>query len=175
MGLIMLQVFRVSGSGPVIVVDPRSSMRALAKQLGASHVLDPKTDDVRRRVKELTDGNGVDIGVEAAGIQETLDLTSDLVRMEGKLEVFGFHQGEPRLVPWGYWNWMAFQIVNGHTRSSHIYVEGMKLGLELLEAGKLNMKPLVTHTFVLDEINHAFEVAASKQEGFVKGVVTFGP
>lgn len=173
MGLIMLQVFRISGSGPVIVVDPRESMRSLAKELGAEHVLNPHTEDVRTMVKELTDGKGVDIGVEAAGIQETLDLTTDLVRMEGKLEVFGFHQGEPRTVPWGYWNWMAFQIVNGHTRSSHIYVEGMKLGLELLEAGKLNMKPLVTHTFALSDINKAFEVASSKQEGFVKGVVKF--
>jgi L-iditol 2-dehydrogenase len=175
MGLIMLQVFLTSGAGTVIVVDPRESMRSLAKSLGASYVMNPKTEDVRARVKELTGGKGVDIGVEAAGIQETLDLTGDLVRMEGKLEVFGFHQGEPRSVPWGYWNWMAFQIVNGHTRSGHIYVEGMKLGLQLLESGKLNMKPLVTHQFSLDEINKGFEVASSKREGFVKGVVAFGP
>ncbi len=106
-------------------------------------------------------------------MQETLDRASDLVRMEGKLEVFGFHQGERRLVPWGYWNWMAFHIINGHTRSGHIYVEGMRLGLQLLEAGKLEMKSLVTHRFRLDEINHAFEVASQKKEGFVKGIISF--
>ena len=115
----------------------------------------------------------MDIGVECAGRQQTLDLAGNVVRMEGKLEVFGFHQGEPRAVPWGYWNWMAFQIVNGHVRSAHIYVEGMRQGLGLLEAGRLNMEPLVTHRFPLAEINRGFEVAASKQEGFVKGVISF--
>ncbi len=97
----------------------------------------------------MTGGKGVDIGVEAAGSQATLDLVGQVVRMEGKLEVFGFHQGAPRQVPWGWWNWMAFQIVNGHVRSAHIYVEGMRQGLTLLEAGQLNMKPLVTHRFAL--------------------------
>jgi threonine dehydrogenase-like Zn-dependent dehydrogenase len=93
--------------------------------------------------------------------------------MEGKLEVFGFHVGEPRAVPWGFWNWMAFQIINGHVRSSSIYVEGMKIGLGLVEAGKLDMRPLVTHRFPLRDINHAFEYATKKPEGFVKGVIAF--
>jgi L-iditol 2-dehydrogenase len=54
-----------------------------------------------------------------------------------------------------------------------VYVEGMKIGLGLLESGKLVMKPLVTHRFSLNEINKAFETAAAKHEGFVKGVIAF--
>ncbi len=171
MGLIMLQVFEARGVGMLIAVDARESVLALARSLGASHTMNPGKTDVRKAVKELTSGSGVDIGVEGAGTQTTLDLTADVVRMEGKLEVFGFHQGEPRSVPWGFWNWMAFQIVNGHTRSPHVYVEGMRIGLQMLEAGTLAMDPLVTHRFPLSEINHGFEVACAKQEGFVKGIV----
>lgn len=173
MGLIMLQVFRIAGAGLLIAVDTRDSILDLARKLGATHTLNAKSENVRAVVKDLTGGKGIDIGVEGAGIQQTLDLTTDLVRMEGKLEVFGFHQGEPRKVNWGYWNWMAFDIVNGHTRSGNIYVEGMKLGLQLLESGKLDMTSLVTHRFPLREINRAFDVASSKQEGFVKAVITF--
>ena len=124
-------------------------------------------------MKSLTDGKGVDIGVEAAGIQATLDLTSKLVRMEGKLEVFGFHQGGLREVDWAFWNWMAFQIVNGHTRSQDVYVEGMRIGIGMIENGSLDMKPLVTHTYSLDNINQGFEDASAKLEGFVKGVISF--
>lgn len=171
MGLIMLQVFKSAGAGVLIAVDARESILKLAKSLGATHVLNPKTSDVKKSIQDLTGGKGVDIGVEAAGRQETLDLTTDLVRMEGKLEVFGFHQGEPRRVNWGYWNWMAFQIVNGHTRSGSIYVEGMRIGLAMLERGALNMQPLVTHRFSLDRINEAFTVASKKEDGFVKGVI----
>ncbi len=173
MSLIMLQIFRARGVGMIIAVDTRESVLELARQLGATHLINPKKQDSVAAVKELTGGAGVDIGVEAAGSQATLDLVGQVVRMEGKLEVFGFHQGAPRQVPWGWWNWMAFHIVNGHVRSSHIYVEGMRQGLGLLEAGELNMKPLVTHRFRLEEINAGFETAAAKREGFVKGVITF--
>lgn len=173
MGLIMLQVFKVRGAGLLIAVDARDSMLQLAKKLGATHCFNAAKNDVVREIKNLTADKGVDIGVEAAGKQVTLDLTAKLVRMEGKLEVFGFHQGEPRLVNWGFWNWMAFQIVNGHSRSAHIYVEGMRLGLELLESNKINMSELVTHRFSLNEINDGFQLAVDKPDGFVKGVIVF--
>ena len=173
MALIMLQVFKARGVGKIIAVDTRDNVLTLAKTLGATHAINAKGDDPVRAVKELTDGRGVDIGVEAAGTQATLDLVGNLVRMEGKLEVFGFHQGAPRLIPWGWWNWMAFTIVNGHVRSAQTYVDGMHKGLAMLEAGKLAMKPLVTHRFRLDEINTAFETAAAKPEGFVKAVIAF--
>lgn len=173
MGLIMLQVFKVRGVGLLIAVDTRESILEMARKLGATHTLNPRQVDVKKTVHDLTNGRGVDVGVEAAGLQETLDLTTDIVRMEGKLEVFGYHQGEPRRVNWAHWNWMAFQIINGHVRSPSIYVEGMRIGIGLLESKKLNMDLLVTHRFPLEKINHGFELASSKQEGFVKGVITF--
>lgn len=174
MGLIMLQVFKARGAGRVIAIDRRQSALDLAERLGASHtLLAEDADEVIAEVKSLTNGRGVDIGVEAAGIQATLDLTSQIVRMEGKLEVFGFHQGGLRQVDWAYWNWMAFEIVNGHTRTQDVYVEGMRIGIRMIENGMLDMEPLVTHTYSLDDINKGFEDASAKREGFVKGVISF--
>ena len=174
MGLIMLQVFKARGAGLLIAIDRRRSALDLAERLGATHtILADEPEEVIDEVTSLTDGKGVDIGVEAAGIQATLDLTSKLVRMEGKLEVFGFHQGGLRQVDWAFWNWMAFQIVNGHTRSQDVYVEGMRIGIGMIENGSLDMKPLVTHTYSLDNINQGFKDASAKLEGFVKGVISF--
>ncbi len=171
MGLIMLQVFKAAGCGDLIAIDRRASMLDLARRLGATHALFP--EEAEDAVKDLTGGRGVDIGIEAAGLQATLDLTTKLVRMEGKLEVFGFHQGPPRAVEWGYWNWMAFQIINGHTRTQSVYVDGMRIGMGMIERGQLDMGPLVTHRYRLDEINRGFETASAKEEGFVKGIITF--
>lgn len=171
MGLVMLQVFKARGAGLLVAVDRRASMRDLAQGLGATHTFAP--EEAEEGVKALTDGRGVDVGVEAAGVQATLDLTSALVRMEGTLEVFGFHQGERRQVDWGWWNWMAFQIVNGHTRTQSVYVEGIRIGMGMIERGQLDMRPLVTHRFRLGDINRGFETASAKEEGFVKGVITF--
>ena len=173
MGLIMLQVLRARGAGLLVAVDTRESALALARRLGATHTFNPLHDDVEAAVKALTDGRGVDLGIEAAGVQPTLDLTTRLVRMEGTLEVFGFHQGGLREVDWAYWNWMAFRIVNGHTRNPDVYVEGMRLGIGLMERGQLDMKPLVTHRFGIDAINEGFEMAEQKTDGFVKGVIEF--
>jgi threonine dehydrogenase-like Zn-dependent dehydrogenase len=171
MGLIMLQVFKARGAGLLIAIDKRPSILELARQLGATHAFQP--EDAEREVQRLTGGRGVDIGVEAGGLQATLDLTSKLVRMEGKLEVFGFHQGPRREVDWAHWNWMAFQIINGHTRSPNIYVDGIRIGVGLMERGQLDMEPLVTHRFGLSEINAGFEAASAKADDFVKAVVTF--
>ncbi len=171
MGLIMLQAFKAHGAGHIIAVDRRESMLTLARQLGATHAFQP--DVAEAEIKALTDGKGVDIGVEAAGIQATLDLTSQIVRMSGKLEVFGFHQGAPRQVEWGWWNWMAFQIINGHTRDPLVYVDGIRIGMGMIERGQLDMEPLVTHRYGLHDINRGFEAASAKEEGFVKGVITF--
>lgn len=173
MGLIMLQVFAARGAGLLMAVDRSETKLKLARRLGASHTFNPDRVDVPAQVKALTGGAGVDIGVEAAGIQATLDLTSRLVRMEGKLEVFGFHLGGTRQIDWAHWNWMAFQIVNGHTRNPDVYVEGMRIGVGLMECGKLDMEPLVTHRFALDEINRGFQTAAHKADDFVKGIITF--
>jgi 2-desacetyl-2-hydroxyethyl bacteriochlorophyllide A dehydrogenase len=173
MGLIMAQVFRARGAGIIVAVDLRPKIRDLALSLGATHALDPASTDVPAAVKDLTKGRGVDIGIEAAGTQATLDLAASVTRMEGKLEIFGFHVGEPRSVNLGFWNWMAFQIVNGHSRSDHLYVKGMTIGLTMLEAGTLSMAPLITHRFRLQDIGRGFEVAAAKDDGFVKGVIAF--
>lgn len=171
MGLLMLQLFKVQGARSIVAVDTRPGILEVARKLGAAHCLNPKETDVRTEVMQITNEKGVDIGVEGAGLQVTLDLTSQLVRMEGKLEVFGFHQGAKRLVDWGFWNWMAFEIVNGHTRTQSKYVEAMRIGLDLVASGQLDIETLVTHRFRLEDINLGFETAASKPADFIKGVV----
>jgi threonine dehydrogenase-like Zn-dependent dehydrogenase len=173
MGLIMMRVFAARGAGDIIAIDRRTSALELSARMGATHTIDASKEDAVARVKDITGGRGVDIGVEAAGIQATLDLTSQIVRMEGKLEVFGFHQGGLRQVDWGWWNWMAFDIINGHTRTQSIYVDGMRIGIDMMQRGTLDMAPLVTHRYELNKINEGFEAAVAKAEGFVKGVISF--
>jgi threonine dehydrogenase-like Zn-dependent dehydrogenase len=171
MGLMLVQLFRLAGASMVIAIDTRESILAIAREVGATHTFNPREADVAVEIHRLTGGRGVDVGVEGAGIQATLDLTSQITRMEGKLQIFGYHLGGKREIDVAYWNWMAFHLVNGHTRSPHIYVEGMRIGLALMEAGSLRMEPLVTHRYALGSINDGFAEAVRKQEGFIKGVV----
>jgi L-iditol 2-dehydrogenase len=92
--------------------------------------------------------------------------------MSGKLVIVGFHQGEPRAIPLGRWNWMALQLLNAHFRDVDTIMRGMRAGMRLLTSGRLVLDDLVTHRFGLDDVNHAFAVAVEKPEGFVKATVS---
>ena len=76
--------------------------------------------------------------------------------MSGKVVLVGYHQGAARQIPLGYWNWMAFQIVNGHFREVSTIMRGMTIGLRLLRSGAVTMDTLVTHRFGLEQIGEAF-------------------
>jgi alcohol dehydrogenase len=62
---------RLRGSSVIVGVDPVPERRAMSHRFGASVTLDPKTEDVVKRLKELTGGRGVDVAIEALGRQET--------------------------------------------------------------------------------------------------------
>ncbi len=173
MGLILLQQIRLKGAGKIIAVDVRDDMLKLAKDLGADVVLNPLKDNVASRIKAITNNKGVDIAFEVGGNQATLDMASDILRMEGKLVIFGYHPGERIIKDLGYWNWMAFHILNAHFRDMNKILYGAELGIKLLNQGKMNLKSLITHVYPLDKIEEAFQAAHDKPMGFVKAVINF--
>lgn len=170
MGLIMLQVIRSLGASRIIAVDTRKEALESAKQLGADYVFNPLQDNVMEEVKKLTDEKGADVVIELTGNQQGLDLSGELVKIRGRLVVFGFHTSE-RKVNMFLWNWHGIDVVNAHDRDPAAYVDGIRVGMKLLESGQLDMKPLITHSYSLDEINQAFVDTHAKPKGFIKAIV----
>ncbi len=171
MGLIMLQQLKLTGAKKIIAIDVRDEMLKLALNLGADVTLNPKKDNLDSQIKELTSGKGVDISFEVGGNQGTLDIAAQICRMEGKLVIFGYHPGERIIRDLGYWNWMAFNIINAHFRDRNTILKGMRIGMEMLNSGKIKMEKLVTHKYKLNEIEQAFVAAKEKPHGFVKSVI----
>lgn len=112
-----------------------------------------------------------DVVVEAAGTQEALDTASRLVADGGRLVIAGYHQDGRREIDLGNWNWRALEIVNAHERDPQAYVRGMRRAIELVLDGTLDLEKLVTHTFPLDRLDEAFELARTRPSGFLKAVV----
>jgi len=171
MGNLVQKLVRLQGPRHLIVADTRPDALERAKRLGATHVVNVKEQSLPEIVKGLTDGQGADVSFEVVGAQAPLDLLGDVTRMSGKVVIVGFHQGEPRQIPLGYWNWMAFQILNAHFREEATILRGMRSGMRLLTSGRLSLDDLVTHRFRLDEIDQAFRTAHEKPSGFVKSTV----
>jgi threonine dehydrogenase-like Zn-dependent dehydrogenase len=109
--------------------------------------------------------------VECAGTQGALDTASRLVATGGLLAIAGFHQDGPRSVDVQSWNWRGIDVVNAHERDTRVVVEGMREAVRLACAGELDAAALVTHTFPLEELDRAFELASGRPPGFLKAVV----
>src|SRR5215212_4221726 len=171
MGNLVQKLVQLQGPRHLIVADTRPDALERAKRMGATRVVDVRTESLAEVVKEMTGGRGADASFEATGAQRPLTLLGDVTRMSGKVVIVGYHQGGMREIPLAYWNWMAFQIINAHFRDISTILRGMRIGMRLLTSGRLTLDDLVTHRFPLNEINQAFLTAVEKPEGFIKSTV----
>jgi L-iditol 2-dehydrogenase len=171
MGNLIQMVTALKGPRTITVADVREDALARAAELGATRVVDTSAESLPRIVEEVTDGRGADVTYEVTGIERGLLLAGEVTRMSGKLCIVGYHQGGTRSIPLADWNWMAFELINAHFRDIDTIMRGMRTGMRLVNAGRLDAAQLVTGSFSLDEIGHAFETAAAKPNGFVKAVV----
>jgi threonine dehydrogenase-like Zn-dependent dehydrogenase len=171
MGNLLQLTVQLRGPRTVTVVDIRREALDRAASLGATHTIDSSADNLGEMIAEITGGGGADVTFEVTGTTRGLELAETATRMSGKLAIVGYHQGGTRAIRLGHWNWMAFDIVNAHFRDKDTILAGMRTGLRLLSAGKLDVTPLLTHFYPLDAVGEAFQAAATKPAGFVKAVI----
>jgi L-iditol 2-dehydrogenase len=88
-GLLLLQLARRSGAARVLVSDPTPHRREIAQRLGADLVVDPLSTDVAAAARDLTQGIGVDVALEAVGSAQTVRDALSMVRRSGSVVVMG--------------------------------------------------------------------------------------
>ncbi|MHB1688419.1 MAG: zinc-dependent alcohol dehydrogenase family protein [Ignavibacteriaceae bacterium] len=87
-GLLMLQLVKISGAGKIILIEPILSKRETAVQLGADYTFDPNSPDMYDKISELTSG-GPDVMIECAGNSQAANLALKLTKKGGRIVVFG--------------------------------------------------------------------------------------
>jgi len=156
---------RLMGAAQIIAVDADPHRLQVASQFGASAVLLAKTDAVGE-IRELTRGRGVDVAIEALGTQATFENALRVLKPGGVLSSVGVYSGHLR-VP-------AEALAAGlgdHTIVTTLCPGGkerMHRLMRLVEAGRIDLKPLLTHLFSLDDIEHAYDVFGSRQDRVLK-------
>jgi L-iditol 2-dehydrogenase len=163
MGNVVQKLVRLKGPSELVVADARTDALERAAALGATRTVDVRSQSLA--------GLDADVAFEVTGAQGGLLAAGEAVRMSGTLAIVGYHQGAPREIPLGHWNWMALNIVNAHFRDVDTIMRGMGAGMRLLTSGALALDDLVTHRFALDDVNDAFAIAVEKPAGFVKATV----
>jgi NADPH:quinone reductase len=159
----------------VIAISRREESLDLARRLGAAHAI-PMADHwgIIEEVRRLTDGRLCDVVIEAAGQEWPLNLAGDVIAEGGRLVIAGYHQGGPRTINVGGWNWRGLEIVNAHERDPARNLQGLRDAVDAVAAGRIDPGALVTHRFPLERLNEALDATRDKPPGFVKAYVTCG-
>lgn len=149
-GLCSVQAALAAGASTVFAVDSVEERLQMARQFGAT-AIHLTEEDPKGAVRAATGGRGVDIVVDAVGDPQPLALAISLVRDAGTVSGIGAYAGRGE-VPIGL-AWLKGVTLRLGLANVIAHVDRV---LGLMEAGKLDPSPLVTHHMQLDEASEAY-------------------
>ena len=156
---------RLMGASFIIGVDSDESRLNMSRRLGADVTLNPLEVDVAREIKRLT-GGGADVAIEALGAQATFEDALRCLRPGGMLSSLGVYSGKLQ-VPYD-----AFAAGLGDHRIVTTLCPGgkerMRRLMEMVKGKRVDLTPLLTHTFSLDEIREGYRVFGERIDGALK-------
>jgi threonine dehydrogenase-like Zn-dependent dehydrogenase len=156
---------KLMGASLVIGVDENEGRLAMARRMGADVVLDPRHTDVTAEVKRLT-GGGADVAIEALGLQQTFEQALRCLRPGGTLSSLGVYAGKLQ-VPYD-----AFAAGLGDHRIVTTLCPGgkerMRRLINMVQSGRFDPTPLLTHSFPLSQIAEGYHVFGGHLDGVLK-------
>jgi len=169
-GLVTVEVLRALGAGRVILIGTRRERLDLGRQLGADVALLAGEADPVAAVLEETRGRGADVVIECSGSAQAPQEAVEMVKRMGKILLLSIPDSRTE-IDLGRMakNNVSIYSVRGEGRAN------CRRAVSLLETGRLNLKPIVTHTFPLEEIHKAFATFTDRSTRAIKVVVKPNP
>ncbi|HBW35766.1 zinc-binding dehydrogenase [Desulfosporosinus sp. BICA1-9] len=164
-GLCAVAVARLFGASQVIALDREDYRLDMATRLGADKVVNVSRVDPVAAIKDFTDGWGVDLVVEAVGSPVSLANCFDTVAIGGTVSIIGVIS-KPVEVPFHKLLLKNITIQTGLGNFIHT-----KRLISLIQAGKLDLTPLITHRFPLTEASKGYELFEKRLDGAIKVVL----
>lgn len=155
LGLCMVAVERLKSPGLLVALDLIDRRLELARKLGADITINPNTDDAVQRIRDLTDGYGCDVLIEATGNPEAIVPALHMIRKMGTFVEFSVMKG---LSPADWTIIGDGKELNIH--GAHLGPYAFPTALSYLERGVLDIEPIVTHHMPLADYEvgiHAVE------------------
>jgi L-iditol 2-dehydrogenase len=157
-GCLHVAVARARGAR-VILSEPSATRRAMAERFQPDLVVDPASEDVVAAVRRATDGRGADVAICANPVAATHAQAVELVRKRGTVVLFG---GLPKADPTTVLDGNRIHYSEIRVIGSFSYHPSFhSLALDAIARGTIHSDQVITHTFPLDEVERAFQVAAS--------------
>lgn len=149
-GLMAAQLAKVFGASQIILVGTRSSRLEVGKKVGADILINIKEEDLNERIKEITNGIGVDFTIEASGSQSGAAQAVGITKKSGRISLIGMYKEDVKID--------LNRVVQYNITVAGSKAEGMwclERIIPLMADGRIDVKPLITHRFPLEDINEA--------------------
>jgi L-iditol 2-dehydrogenase len=166
LGLAMVEAMASGGVSTIIASDTSEAKRAIALHAGASAVIDPLTQDVPARVRELVGEAGVDVTIEAVGIEATYRQAIEVTRKRGSIGFFGAVASEVSLPLLPILH-KELQLV-GCTGANRVDI---LQALAMVADGRVRFRGWPIHTVGLGEAEGAIRALVDPQSTTVKVLV----
>lgn len=158
-GLILMQLAKVSGASKVFVSEPQAERRTVAQELGADATIDPVNENAVEAIKEYANG-GVDVVIESAGLPVTVTQCFEVVKTGGRIVLFGVNNPDTRV------EFSPFQVFRNEltilgTVMSH---DALPRTIELIASEIIRVEPLISNVFPLPRFLEALKMH-ERQEG----------
>ncbi len=169
--LLAVGVARACGVTSIFLVGKYDFNMEIAKRMGADHLLYANRDDVNRIefVKDNTWGFGADIVLDMAGSEQALDEGFKMLRKGGRFTAFGIAASSPTMLD--YNNGMVFKGSQVHGINGRKMYDTWFRVRNLLASGRLDVSPVITHMFTLDDYARGFEQMTTRPRKSAKVVL----
>ena len=165
-GLVSLLALKAMGVTQVYVIDVLDNRLERAAELGATAVINGMKEDVVKKVMELTNGAGFDLGIETSGAQPATVQLIKATKKGGTIVLVGYSASGEMTLP-------VSDLLNKEItiktvfRYRHIY----PLAIEAVAAGNVDVKKLISHHFEFDDLQNAMDRSIKEKNEIVKSVV----
>ena len=164
-GQLIIKILGIMGCGSVTALDIDDEKLQMALRSGADNVVNTRSEAAAERIKELTNGIGMDVAFEAVGISDTVDIAIDSLKKGGELTLVGNVQ---KNIDFPLQRVVTSEIsINGSCASAGEY----STGLRMMENGKIGLKEIISKSVPLCEGGEWFEKLHAGLPGVLKVVL----
>ena len=171
-GLMFNSLLKLRGAGTVIGIDRLEERAGVGRQMGADEIIVPGDAGSVEQLSDLTNGDMADVVIEAAGHADlAFNDAVDMVRNEGTIFEFGVVDTDyVDNYPFGkvfYKNLTVRHSVGAKDKGDFL------AAADLIAEGKVDMKPLLTHSFPFASAQTAYETFVDRNDGAIKVLIDF--
>ncbi len=157
---------RLKGAGLIIAVESDPKRSEAARRMGAHFVVNPEKSDVVSEIKRLTGGQGVNVAIEALGIQRTFENALRVLEPAGTLSSLGVYSGKLEVPLDGFAAGLGdHKIVTTLCPGGK---ERMRRLMDLVRYRGVDLAPMLTHSFSLQDIVKAYHFFGERRDGVIK-------